>query len=300
MSSSTTLPANLPQEPDAAIRLGLRIIEQAYDDKSRALDQELQQLRTYSKQQQSQVAALERRVAELEQHVRDGDERARQLADEKAQLAHDLKTTQRDLSKLDSFKRSILQSINDDDTVAAGGVGAPGGRSVGAEYHLITPGAPPMAAPSAMGRDPGLTAPLSSMHALPPASPAAPPCGTHPFGGGISGGSATTAGAALGGAGVLGAGAAVAGSPAGRAMASPAPQEGAGVAANLDGKDFFRQARLRLTYEQFNQFLTNIKRLNDHAQSREETLQKAQQIFGADNGDLFVSFKALLTKHGLS
>ena len=59
-------------------------------------------------------------------------------------------------------------------------------------------------------------------------------------------------------------------------------------------------ARLRLTYEQFNQFLANIKRLNDHAQSRSETLQHAQAIFGADNHDLFVAFKELLTKHGLT
>jgi len=31
----------------------------------------------------------------------------------------------------------------------------------------------------------------------------------------------------------------------------------------VDGKDFFRQARLRLTSEQFNAFLANIKRLNE-------------------------------------
>ena len=68
----------------------------------------------------------------------------------------------------------------------------------------------------------------------------------------------------------------------------------------MDGKDFFRQARLRLTYEQFNQFLTNIKRLNDHAQTRDETLARAQEIFGSENGDLFVSFKTLLSKHGLT
>ena len=72
------------------------------------------------------------------------------------------------------------------------------------------------------------------------------------------------------------------------------------MAAVLDGKDFFRQARLRLSYEQFNQFLSNIKRLNDHAQTRDETLARAQEIFGAENGDLFVSFKTLLSKHGLT
>ena len=76
--------------------------------------------------------------------------------------------------------------------------------------------------------------------------------------------------------------------------------EGGNAAAVMDGKDFFRQARLRLTYEQFNQFLTNIKRLNDHAQTREATLMRAQDIFGADNDDLFQSFKSLLSRHGLT
>ena len=72
------------------------------------------------------------------------------------------------------------------------------------------------------------------------------------------------------------------------------------TSAHLDGKDFFRQARLRLTYEQFNMFLSNIKRLNDHAQTREDTLMRAQDIFGADNDDLFQSFKSLLSRHGLT
>ena len=49
-----------------------------------------------------------------------------------------------------------------------------------------------------------------------------------------------------------------------------------------------------------NQFLSNIKRLNDHAQTRDETLARAQEIFGAENSDLFGSFTSLLSKHGLT
>ncbi len=43
-----------------------------------------------------------------------------------------------------------------------------------------------------------------------------------------------------------------------------------------------------------------MRGLNDHAQTRDETLARAQEIFGAENGDLFVSFKTLLSKHGLT
>ncbi|KAL0696390.1 hypothetical protein Bca4012_063570 [Brassica carinata] len=65
--------------------------------------------------------------------------------------------------------------------------------------------------------------------------------------------------------------------------------------ARIDGKEFFRQARSRLSYEQFSAFLANIKELNARKQSREETLQKAEEIFGTENNDLYISFKGLLT-----
>ncbi|CAH8306199.1 unnamed protein product [Eruca vesicaria subsp. sativa] len=65
--------------------------------------------------------------------------------------------------------------------------------------------------------------------------------------------------------------------------------------ARIDGKEFFRQARSRLSYEQFSAFLANIKELNARKQSREETLRKAEEIFGTGNNDLYISFKGLLT-----
>ncbi|XP_047056726.1 uncharacterized protein At4g15545-like [Lolium rigidum] len=69
-----------------------------------------------------------------------------------------------------------------------------------------------------------------------------------------------------------------------------------GRTTRVDGKEFFRQARSRLSYEQFAAFLANIKELNAHRQSQVETLEKADQIFGAENKDLFVSFQGLLSR----
>ncbi len=222
----------------------------AYETKTRQLDGEMNQLRAYGKERQNQVQLLERRVAELEQTVRESEERARQLSNEKGQLAHELKAAQRELSKLDSFKRSILQSIKDEELSvgAASGVG----------YTSV-------AAADFASRDTALaTMPTPAKYsplrgANPPPTASSPP-GVPSSAGGPDGGSS----------------------------------------AHLDGKDFFRQARLRLTYDQFNQFLSNIKRLNDHAQSRDETLTRAQEIFGAENDDLFTAFKQLLSKHGLA
>ncbi|XP_057461718.1 uncharacterized protein At4g15545-like isoform X2 [Actinidia eriantha] len=77
--------------------------------------------------------------------------------------------------------------------------------------------------------------------------------------------------------------------PRGRPMPARTPR--------IDGKEFFRQARSRLSYEQFSAFLANIKELNDQKQSREETLRKAEDTFGLDNRDLYLSFQGLLNRN---
>ncbi|KAL2506726.1 Uncharacterized protein Adt_22351 [Abeliophyllum distichum] len=65
----------------------------------------------------------------------------------------------------------------------------------------------------------------------------------------------------------------------------------------VDGKEFFRQVRNRLSYEQFGAFLANVKELNSHKQTREETLRKADEIFGPDNKDLYAIFEGLISRN---
>ncbi|KAH7573655.1 hypothetical protein ACOSP7_007450 [Xanthoceras sorbifolium] len=67
--------------------------------------------------------------------------------------------------------------------------------------------------------------------------------------------------------------------------------------ARVDGKEFFRQVRSRLSYEQFGSFLANVKELNAHKQTREETLRKADEIFGPENKDLYAIFEGLITRN---
>ncbi|XP_075521712.1 uncharacterized protein At4g15545 [Primulina tabacum] len=65
----------------------------------------------------------------------------------------------------------------------------------------------------------------------------------------------------------------------------------------VDGKEFFRQVRTRLSYEQFGEFLANVKELNSHKQTKEETLRKADEIFGPDNKNLYVVFEGLISRN---
>ncbi|XP_071937861.1 uncharacterized protein At4g15545-like isoform X2 [Coffea arabica] len=69
------------------------------------------------------------------------------------------------------------------------------------------------------------------------------------------------------------------------------------VRTRVDGKEFFRQVRSRLSYEQFGAFLANVKELNSHKQTKEETLQKADEIFGPENKDLYAIFEGLITRN---
>ncbi|CAD6272175.1 unnamed protein product [Miscanthus lutarioriparius] len=65
----------------------------------------------------------------------------------------------------------------------------------------------------------------------------------------------------------------------------------------VDGKEFFRQVRNRLSYEQFGAFLANVKELNAHRQTREDTLRKADEIFGPENKDMYSIFESLITRN---
>merc|ERR1712061_932424 len=78
--------------------------------------------------------------------------------------------------------------------------------------------------------------------------------------------------------------------------AAAQPQE---VGPTVDGKQFFRQARNNLSYEAFNEFLTNIKKLNNQQQTREETLDEARRIFGTELQHLFKEFEQLLNRHSM-
>ncbi|GKA20099.1 putative WAT1-related protein [Tanacetum coccineum] len=70
-----------------------------------------------------------------------------------------------------------------------------------------------------------------------------------------------------------------------------------GGRTRVDGKEFFRQVRGRLSYEQFSAFLANVKELNSHKQTKEDTLQKADDIFGPENKDLYTIFEGLISRN---
>lgn len=63
---------------------------------------------------------------------------------------------------------------------------------------------------------------------------------------------------------------------------------------NPGSKEFFEKARKRLSYDQYQSLLNNVKELNAFKQTAEETIEVAKDIFGEENGDLLSCFSRLL------
>ena len=116
---TSVTPSYAPQNPDEQLKVGMRMIELAFEEKARVLEQEVRGLREYSQERQSQLTLMERRAGELEGQLREAEQRQRDLAAEnasptpKSRLARAEERAAR-AAAARLFKRSILQSIKDD------------------------------------------------------------------------------------------------------------------------------------------------------------------------------------------
>ena len=242
--------AVLPPEPYDQLDLAHRINAYAYTQKVAVLEAEAGQLRTQASQHKNHVKTLERRIENLVMEVNDANEKTKQVLDdqnklvaEKNALIQTVKKLNRDVAKLESFKRHLLQTLQDEED-------SKDAMNLGID----------------LASDRMISNVLSS--ASSPMVGSQVPAGMTPM-------------ANNGGA-----------SPEVKAGGSP----GAGT-PKVDGKEFFRNARSRLGYDDFSQFLQNIKELNAGRQTREETLKKAQEIFKSQNADLYKTFEGLLSRH---
>lgn len=229
-----------------------------------ALKEQCAEMKLRSKQ-------LERRVTSMEDELHDAADKASmameerdKLVAEKTALINTVKKLNREVAKLDAFKRNLAQTLADDGEDAAGAGDAAGERLV--------------------------TSVLASAEANENRFDR--------FGerGSRYGGSQTSERSPE----RISRRSSAAVSPAPTASPLGEANGGDGAPANdrkVDGKAFFREARARLSYEHFSDFLQNIKELNAHKQTRAETLARADDIFGESNKDLFRTFESLLVKH---
>lgn len=277
----------LPMDPFAQLELAHKIAAHALATKVAQLEADSQQLREALLGKQNHIKTLERRTSLLELELQEmhaknkqAVEEAHRLQNEKAALIDAVKRLNKDVSRLEAFKKSLMQHIHEEEEPKLEPMS--GDRLVSEVLSSVSKLQPSAAGQMQQQHQPLLHSTATVYAARGPAStPGYPSSSGRPVYSTTPQHNAAAAAAAA---------AAVAASTPGPAgYMQPQPR--------VDGKEFFRLARAQLSYEQFSQFLHNIKELNAGRQTRDETLRRARDIFGPTHPDLFGAFESLLSQH---
>ncbi|XP_031377902.1 uncharacterized protein At4g15545-like isoform X3 [Punica granatum] len=316
----------LPSDPYEQLDVARKITSIALSTRVSALESESADLRAELSDKdalisdlQSQVESLDASLADALDKLARAEQEKEKLLTENQSLSNTVKKLNRDVSKLEIFKKTLMQSLQEDEETPAKPLqviakptpsddsSLPPSRSSSIQSHAAEAGnslAEDRATETARQR-PGLTHGLllasqtSTPRLTPPGSPpsysatASPTKVSKPASPRRHAMSFSTSRGMFDDR---------------SSMFSSVPQSPYGSTSGsetgshptrtrVDGKEFFRQVRSRLSYEQFGAFLVNVKELNSHKQTREETLRKAEEIFGAENKDLYVIFEGLITRN---
>uniref|UniRef100_A0A1J3HAX7 At4g15545-like C-terminal domain-containing protein n=1 Tax=Noccaea caerulescens TaxID=107243 RepID=A0A1J3HAX7_NOCCA len=278
LSLSDEILAVIPTDPYEQLDLARKITSMAIASRVSNLESQVSGLRQMLVEKDRLVHQLQARVSSLESLYHDADSSFKNALDENMKLTQErdslaitAKKLGRDFAKLEAFKRQLMQSLNDEHPSQSETSNVrmlPGDQHLGEARERVSLTPPHLS--------PALTPPRSYSAASSPKqfSGAASPTSSHYD---IRLWSSSSQQSSL--------------------PSSPPRSHSSASARHprIDGKEFFRQARSRLSYQEFSAFLANIKELNARKQSREETLRKAEEIFGTDKNDLYVSFKGLLS-----
>ncbi|KAJ4722298.1 PH-response transcription factor pacC [Melia azedarach] len=308
----------LPSDPFEQLDVARKITSIALSTRVSALESESSALRANLAEKDSLIAELQSQIESLDSSLSDTSDKLAQAQLEKdnlirdnAALTHAVRKLQRDVSKLEVFRKTLMQSLKEDDESSTGApIAKPtpnddtanlpsrtpmrsqfseAGNSSFAEDREQEPSRPgishgmllvsqtstPRLTPP--GSPPSLSASVSPTRTSKPVSPR-----RHSISFSTSRGMFDDRSSMFSSAH---------GSVSGSDSASQTGR------TRVDGKEFFRQVRSRLSYEQFGAFLANVKELNAHKQTKEETLRKADEIFGPDNKDLYAIFEGLITRN---
>ncbi|KAG1678977.1 hypothetical protein FOA52_013040 [Chlamydomonas sp. UWO 241] len=270
----------LPSDSSGQLEMASRIVNYAFGLKVAELEHAASELRESLISKNQVVKTLERKCSSLEVEVQDMQaknhsamEDSRRLSSEKSLLIDTVKKLNREIAKLAAFKTNLLQTLHDDDepsTQLDRSMAAVDLSSDRLVNELLS-----SASKAHTTTSYGVRAPASG--------PAFGTGATSRASGGFASGPSSP--------------------PVSKSVytATPAARpDSPGSGAQIDGKQFFQVARSKLSYEQFSQFLHNIKELNAGRQNRDETLSRVRDIFGYQHHDLFAVFEQLLNKAATS
>ncbi|XP_074567648.1 uncharacterized protein At4g15545-like isoform X3 [Curcuma longa] len=304
--------AVIPVDPYDQLDLARRIASLAITSRVSHLEGEADRLRQMITDRDlviedlnSKIAGLDRLVQVSDARLRDIDEENAKLSRERQMLTTTSKKMARELSKLEMFKRQLVDSLSGDtlpqqsESVDIGMQKPPiarisSWRDESAEIKETG---------ESSQDDPGMHQFSITPYISPKLTPSTTPKGSSTNGTHIGFSTIRSSPIFLSGAtspttsqydehGSVSP--LYASSQQSSTASSPHRQSLPGCTSRADGKELFRQARSRLSYEQFAAFLANVKEFNAHRQSSKDTLAKADKIFGTENKDLYLTFQSLV------
>ncbi|GFE52763.1 hypothetical protein BaOVIS_001670 [Babesia ovis] len=104
----------LPSDADEQLALGFRIISNAYKTRVTSLEAEIRTVRAAAAEKAEHLAAFQKKYSSLEVQLIECTQRGNQLAEENRNLVATIKKLQRDIDRLESLKRAVLHSIQED------------------------------------------------------------------------------------------------------------------------------------------------------------------------------------------
>lgn len=312
----------IPTDPYDQLDLARKITSMAIASRVSKLESETALLRDSMSEKDRLIYELEERASQLEGGFQEVESQLKLVLDENTKLAQQrdslsatVKKLTRDLAKLETFKRQLMQSLNEEapsqtETVEIGTCDQSTPRaypenddgSNGSVKHHSFSGITDLGRLKNEVKPAAQRSSTTPYHITPRLTPTGTPktasASVSPKAYSAVGSPQMTSGATTP-KGYEGNNALWYSSSqqSSAANSPPRARKLPGQTTRIDGKEFFRQARNRLSYEQFSAFLANIKDLNSQKQSREDTLKKAEEIFGTDNNDLYVLFQGLLSRN---
>ncbi|KAL8209886.1 hypothetical protein R6Q57_006618 [Mikania cordata] len=311
----------LPSDPFQQLDVARKITSIALSTRVSALELESSELRQQLADREAVIADLYSQIDSLDSSVSQNlhkltiaNQEKEDLVKENVSLLETVNKLKRDVAKLESFRKTLMMSLQDEEGTNAAGpavvaVDAQNHTSlssqaysaeddesassikssdIGNSYHddPVKDASRPHISPSLLlasqtstprltppGSPPTLSASASPTRTPKPVSPRRHSIAISSARGGLDGKSSVFS------------------------STSSSPYGSMSGRTRVDGKEFFRQVRSRLSYEQFSAFLANVKELNSQKQSKEETLRKADEIFGPENKDLYAIFEGLITRN---
>ncbi|KAJ6719761.1 hypothetical protein OIU79_007404 [Salix purpurea] len=308
----------LPSDPFQQLDVARKITSIALSTRVSALESESSLLRAKLAEKEDFIAHLQSQIESLESSLADSTDELSQATQEKenllkenASLSSTVKKLQRDVSKLEVFRKTLVQSLREDDESSAGAphiIAKPTPNEDDttlppSRYSSIQSNIREMGNSFAEDREtdaprPGishilLASQTNTPRFTPPGSPpsfsasVSPTRMSKPVSPKRQSMSFSITRSMDDRSSAF--------SSQHSSMSSDAGSQSGRT--RVDGKEFFRQVRTRLSYEQFGAFLANVKELNSHKQTKEETLRKAEEIFSPDNKDLYTIFEGLITRN---